>query len=226
MNLKEHYQKLYKASIENILSDHYEIDDFIDSNSDKRYGITFLLRPSIEIKEKLQKLLDELKKVEPDQYYYPNSDIHITVMSIISCYEGFDLNTIDLSKYIALIKKCLTINGTIEIQFKGLTASNSCIIAQGFVNNNSLNNIRDNLRREFKNSNLEQSLDKRYAIQTAHATLVRFRKKFSEKNKFLNIIEHYKDFDFGTFKVGHFELVYNDWYQRDKFVKKLYEFKI
>ena len=225
MNLKEHYSNLYKASIENILSDQYEIDSLIDSDFDNRFGITLLLRPSIEVKESLQKFLDELKKVESDQYYYPNSDIHITVMSIISCYEGFDINSIDLPKYIALIKKCLTTNA-IEIQFKGLTASNSCIMVQGFMSNNSINAIRDNLRTAFKNSNLEQSLDKRYAIQTAHVTLVRFRKKFSEKDKFLDVLEQYQNFDFGTFKVNCFELVYNDWYQRERLVKKLHEFKI
>ena len=225
MNLKEHYSNLYKTAIANILSDHYDIDDLIDSDSDNRYGITLLIRPSIEVKENLQKFLGELKQVEPDQYYYPNSDIHITLMSIISCYEGFDINTIDLPKYIALIKKCLTTNA-IEIQFKGLTASNSCIMVQGFMNNNSINTIRDNLRTAFKNSYLEQSLDKRYAIQTAHATLVRFRKKFSEKDKFLDILEHYKNFDFGTFKVDCLELVYNDWYQREGLVKKLHVFKI
>ena len=39
--------------------------------------------------------IKEIKKIEPNQYFYPNSDIHITVMSIISCYDGFDMTKID-----------------------------------------------------------------------------------------------------------------------------------
>ncbi|WP_298504867.1 mutarotase [uncultured Maribacter sp.] len=226
MNLKEHYIQLYKDAIRKISSDHYEIDELIDSKLDQRFGVTLLFRPSNEVKGKIQKFLSELKQVEPNQYYYPNSDIHITVMSIISCYEGFDSKKIELSKYVELIKKCLPKKSDIKIQFKGVTASNSCIILQGFMNNNIINDIRNSLRKEFKNSKLEQSLDKRYSIETAHSTIVRFKEEFKQKEKFLNIIDKYVDFDFGTFEVEKMELVYNDWYQRKEFVKELHIFKI
>ena len=226
MNIKEHYSKLYNESIYNISLDKYAIDSLIDSKFDKRFGITLLIRPTNEVKNKIQKFINELKEVEPNQYYYPNSDLHITVMSIISCYDGFSIEKIEPLKYIELIKKCLSLNQNIEINFKGLTASNSCIMLQGFMNNNQLNEIRDNLRFEFKNSKLEQSLDKRYSIQTAHSTIVRFKNYFKQKQSFLKIIDKYSDYDFGTFTVNKIELVYNDWYQRKEFVKKIYEFEI
>lgn len=147
-------------------------------------------------------------------------------MSIVPCYEGFNIENIELVKYIELVKKCLPLNENIEINFKGLTASNSCIMLQGFMNNNLLNEIRNNLRVEFKKSELEQSLDKRYSIQTAHSTVVRFKNSFTEKHSFLKIIDKYVDYEFGTFEVKKIELVYNDWYQRKEFVQKIYEFKI
>ncbi len=226
MNIKEHYSKLYNESIYNISIDKYAIDSLIDSKIEKRFGITLLIRPTNEVKNKIQNFINELKEVEPNQYYYPNSDLHITVMSIISCYDGFSIEKIEPLKYIELIKKCLSLNQNIEINFKGLTASNSCIMLQGFMNNNQLNEIRDNLRFEFKNSKLEQSLDKRYSIQTAHSTIVRFKNYFKQKQSFLKIIDKYSDYDFGTFTVNKIELVYNDWYQRKEFVKKIYEFEI
>ena len=225
-NSKEHYSKLYNESISNISADKYEIDNLIDSQFDKRFGITLIIRPSNQVKDSIQKFINELKKAEPNQYYYPNSDIHITVMSIISCYEDFNIKNIELSKYIEFIKKSLPLNPNIEINFKGLTASNSCIMLQGFMNNNQLNEIRNNLRVEFNNSKLEQSLDKRYSIQTAHSTIVRFKTPFSQKQNFLKIIDKYVDYEFGTFEVKKIELVYNDWYQRKEFVKKIHEFEI
>lgn len=226
MNLKEHYSKLYKESINNISSGKYEIDNLIDSKSDKRFGITLLIRPSNEVKDEIQKFLCEVKKVEPNQYYYPNSDIHITIMPIILGYEGFDIEKIDLNKYTELIKKCLPLDKNIKIQFKGLTSCNSCIMLQGFMSNNVVNDIREKLRVEFKNSELEQSLDKKYFMQTAHSTIVCLRKKLNQKDKFLKIVDKYVNYNFGTFDIEKIELVYSDWYQRNKSVKKLHEFKI
>ncbi len=112
-----------------------------------------------------------------------------------------------------------------KIQFKGLTASPSCILIQGFLTN-TLNEIRDELRKTFKNSDLQQSIDKRYNIQTAHATVIRFKSELTDQTALINLIEKYREFDFGTFEIKQIELVYNDWYQREKFVKKLHTFSL
>ncbi|WP_231481143.1 2'-5' RNA ligase family protein [Sediminibacter sp. Hel_I_10] len=123
-----------------------------------------------------------------------------------------------------MIEKCIVEKKDINITFRGITASPSGIMIQGFIDNNELNAIRDRLRTEFKNSNLEQSLDKRYSIQTAHSTIVRFRTELSQKRKLLEFLDKNINYDFGTFKVNEFELVYNDWYQREKHVKEIYKF--
>ncbi|MCR8668438.1 mutarotase [Aestuariibaculum sp. M13] len=226
MNLKEHYSNLYDASIEKIKNNTYEIDDLIESKNDNRFGITLLLRPSEAVKANIQTFLSELKAIEPNQYYYESSDIHITVMSIISCYNGFQLENINIQDYIKIIQESLIDSPNIEIQFKGLTASPSCIMLQGFMNNEALNSIRDDLRQNFQNSTLEQSIDQRYAIQTAHSTVVRFKNKLEHKDAFLKTIETFKDKNFGTFKVHELDLVYNDWYQKEALVEKLFQFEL
>ncbi|GGW99959.1 2'-5' RNA ligase family protein [Salegentibacter mishustinae] len=226
MNLTEHYKKLYESSIINIENGDYRTDLLIDSPADRRFGITLLIRPPENVKNRIQLFLDELKQIDPSQYYYPNSDIHITVMSIISCYEGFRLDQISLPDYIDLIKESLSEIDRFEIKFKGITASDSGIMIQGFPQNDILNDLRNNLRTKFKNSDLEQSIDKRYSLQTAHSTVLRFRRKLQNKNKFLEIIEKYKNYDFESFEVKKLELVFNDWYQRKKNSKLLEKFRI
>lgn len=226
MNLENHYKKLYRDSINKISSDNYQIDTLIDSKNDRRFGLTLIIRPSNEIKTKIQDFLKNFKEIEPNQYYYPNSDIHITVMSIISCYNDFDMSKIDVQKYIDLTKKCILKGIDLNITFKGITASPSGVMVKGFMNNNVLNDIRDRLRKEFKNSNVEQSLDKRYLIQTAHSTIIRFRKELSHKENFLELLDNSINYDFGTFKVHKFELVFNDWYQREQYVKKIHDFVV
>lgn len=226
MDLKKHYNHLYNNAIEKIKTNNYTIDYQIDSASDSRLGITALIRPSLEVKNKIQDFIDELKKSNPNQYYYPNSDIHITVLSIISCYDGFDLKTISISEYSKIIQKSIEDIKDLEIHFQGITASNSAIMIQGFINNNSLDQLRDNLRKKFKNSGLQQSIDSRYTIQTAHSTVMRFREKIIDKEVLLKTLEKYRTFDFGKFKVKNIELVNNDWYQREHFTQDLHSFDL
>lgn len=225
MNLQEHYNQLYKASLKKISSDRYEIDPLINSAHDDRFGLSLIIRPSLAVKNEIQTFLNELNSIEPYQYYYPNSDIHITVISVISCYSGLKLAQIKVPEYIKLIEKCLKNQPPLTLSFKGITASPSCIMIQGFVSDNSLNNLRDRLRLGFRNSNLEQSMDERYLIKTAHATVFRFSEKLEHNERFLKIVEKHRDYDFGTFDVDDIELVYNNWYHQERFVSKLHQFK-
>tara|TARA_B100000953_G_scaffold15577_1_gene13719 strand:- start:323 stop:1003 length:681 start_codon:yes stop_codon:yes gene_type:complete len=226
MNLTEHYKELYESSIRLIENGDYKTDLLIDSPADRRFGITLLIRPPENVKNKIQLFLDDLKEVDPSQYYYPNSDIHITVMSIISCYEGFHLDQISIVNYIDLIQESLNEIARFKIKFKGITASDSGIMIQGFPENDIINRLRNNLRTKFRNSDLEQSIDKRYSIQTAHSTVVRFRRKLKNKNEFLEVLEIHKNSDFGSFEVKELELVFNDWYQRKRNSKLLEKFRV
>lgn len=226
MDLIAHYKELYIDSIQKIKSDQYSTDQLMDSPFDRRRGVTLVIRPNDTIRRNIQSFLNELRSIEPDQYYQPDSDIHVTVMSIISCYNEFDLNDIHVPHYVDLIQKSIPSDKSIEISFKGVTASPSCIMVQGFPGDQTLNSIRDRLRINFKESGLQQSIDLRYSIEGAHATVVRFRKPLTKKEDYLKLLEHYREYNFGTMSTDNIELVYNDWYQRKEFVRQLNQFKI
>lgn len=226
MDLTEHYNQLYKKSSEEISKGNYKLDTQINDTSDSRFGITLLIRPSEKVKAAIQLFLNELKAIESQQYYYPDSDIHITVMSIISCYEGFTLDKINIQEYIDIIQQSLVVLDKIKIEFKGVTASPSAIMIQGFPTDESLNTLRDKMRENFKNSTLEQSIDSRYSIATAHSTVLRFQEKLQNPEKLIEVIEQFRDYDFGEFTVENLELAYNDWYQREENTIHLAEFMI
>jgi len=225
MNLEEHYNTLYTQSLAKIASNTYEIDPMIDDETDQRFGITLVIRPNERTKANIQSFLNEIQTIEPNQYYYPDSDLHVTLLSVISCYTGFDINDIDINRYVDLIRETLKSYTKFNIQFRGITASPSCIMIRGFATE-ALNAIREDLRAAFKSTTLQQSIDKRYTIQAAHATVVRFKEKLSNPTALIDLIEKYKDFDFGTFEVNRIELVHNDWYQRKRFVQKLESFDL
>ena len=77
-----------------------------------------MLRPDNFVKDKIQKLLSKIKLIEPNQYFYRDSDLHLTVMSIISCYNGFNLNKIGIEDYTVGPKKGSTFNHWINISDK------------------------------------------------------------------------------------------------------------
>jgi len=224
MELYEYYEELYKRSIEKIKSGEYQIDPLIDSPHDKRAGLTILIRPPAEVKDKIHRFLEELKSIDSAQYYYPHSDIHITVMSVISCYEGFHLDRISIPAYETLIAESLKGIKNIKIKLHGITASDSCVMIRGYPQGSLLDTLRDNLRTNFINSDLEQSIDKRYAIKTAHSTVVRFQNRLNNTTEYLKILEKYKNMEFGEFLVKELEMVFNDWYQRERNTKRLQSF--
>ncbi|CAF0824510.1 unnamed protein product [Adineta ricciae] len=220
------YNQLYTSAIDKIQSDQYETDGMIDSLDDKRFGITLIIKPNEQIKDEIQKFLAALRRIEPDQYYYPSSDIHITVLPIISCHDGFQLDQISIQDYADLIRENLSIDGKLEIKFQGITASSSCIMIQGFPQQNSFNEVRNKLKSAFKASSLQQDIDKRYLMQAAHATAVRFRKPFVSKEEFLKVLEDYRNYNFGTMTVNEMELVFNDWYLKENIVQSLSRFQM
>ncbi|MBG9375171.1 mutarotase [Panacibacter sp. DH6] len=213
MQLKEHYTNLWNNALSKFEANAFEFDTLIDSVKDHRFGVTLVAKPSGNVKKNIHQMLLDLRAIEPGQYYYPTPDIHVTVLSIISCYNGFKLASIHARDYIAIIKKSLHGITSFPVFFEGITASPSCIMVQGFAGN-EIENLRNNLRSNFKNTDLESSIDKRYQIHTAHATVIRFRHALQQPQKFVERLKYYRNFHFGVTEVQEVSFVFNDWYQR------------
>lgn len=224
MNLKDHYNKLWEQSLQKFNRQEFEFDPIINSGNDIRYGITLRVRPSKQVKQNISTALQQIKGTAPNQYYYPSTDLHVTILSIISCYAGFFLDEVDQSEYQKLIHSAIGFISPFSITFRGLTASPSSIMVQGFPKGNQLETLIDALRREFKQSNLPHSIDKRYRLQTAHMTVIRFKKPFVQSEKFIRTVADFRDRNFGSCVVNQLELVGNDWYQQKEKVKLIDKF--
>ncbi|MFD1466731.1 2'-5' RNA ligase family protein [Hymenobacter caeli] len=214
MDLPAHYDAMRTAAIAAIARGEAEIDNLIDSPHDTRYGLTLLARPPARVTSAIEGLLADFRRIEPDQYYYPAADTHLTVMSIISCYDGFQLAMIDPIKYVDLVGTITRNARPFRVKFAGLTASAGSVIVQGFPWGDGLETLRQDVREAFRSAGLQQSIDQRYSIQTAHATVIRFRKPLLDAARVLAAIEKYRAWPIGTFEVDRVELVANDWYQR------------
>jgi len=226
MHLQEHYNNLYERSIADIRNGTHQTDSWIDAPNDNRRGLTLLIRPSTAIQHAINQFQQELMLIDDQQYYQPISDMHITVLSVISCSEYFDLDQIDLSAYIRLIEKSAQHISDIQLRFEGISTSPEAVLVQGFPINDRLEQFRKLLRKDFKTSGLYQTIDARYTLSTAHITTVRFRKKLRMSEKYADVLQHHRNTEFGSFQPTAIELVYNDWYQRGDVVETLHTFLV
>ncbi|TGE10432.1 2'-5' RNA ligase family protein [Hymenobacter fodinae] len=214
MDLQQHYDTMRATAFRQLAQGQAELDLLIESEHDTRRGITLLARPPASIRNRLEELLAEFRSIEPDQYFYPPLDMHLTILSIISCYPGFTLDLIEPAAYQEAMRHILVQVRPFTITFAGLTASAGGIMVQGFLEGTGLEQLRNSVRSFFRSSGLQQSIDQRYSIQTAHSTIMRFKSPLHNPAALLATMQELQQEVIGSFAVDTVELVYNDWYQR------------
>ncbi|WP_211224473.1 2'-5' RNA ligase family protein [Marinimicrobium agarilyticum] len=213
--LLSRYDLMWRDAVRRLQDGQYELDPLINSRNDTRRGVTALayLKSNPYLTKEIGDFLTELKRSEPRQYFYPESDLHLTVLSIISCEPGLRLGELDREAYSKTFRRAVQNAGSIKIHFRGVTASPSCILIQGFPEGEGLGRIRDRLREAFGASGLKTSIDARYKVSTAHATVLRFRSPIRDAELLLKTLSPYRAHHFGTLEVDEVGLVFNNWYQ-------------
>lgn len=226
MNLLNVYTDMWKNSETKIGSGDYQMDARVQAMFDTRRGISLVLYPSAEVKENIASFLSDIYSYEPEQYYYPFLDIHITVLSVISCAENFLLKRINVQEYIDVLTEAMKTSRSFSISFQGITASPSCVMVQGFPSDDSLQQLRESVRTQVRMSGLYESMDARYNLETAHSTVIRFSNPLRNPQRLVELLSKYRNTDFGSFNCIEVALVYNDWYQRNQHVQLLHTFSL
>ncbi len=224
--MEQIYQKMWSDNLPKIKQGTIHIDQNITNPFDNRKGITLLIRFEPSVRLAMTSFLEKTKLIAPNQYSYPNSDLHITALSIFSCQANFKLHQIHLADYKNLISKALHTQKAFDINFKGITLSPTGIVAKGYDDSGILNEIRNNLRAVFKASALDNTIDQRYVLKAAHCTLLRFKAPLQATTKFVDFVEQHQDFSFGTTRVKQIDFVYNDWYMKAKNVELLASYSL
>lgn len=226
MNLKHHYDQLWNQSLQKFRNNEFQLDPLLSSANDDRYGLSLIARPSDKVRRNVVRLLDEIKIAAPNQYYYPASDLHVTILTLISCYDGFTLNQIDTAEYQKIVEGAITNVPPFNIEFKGLTASPAGILIRGYPEGDWLSILRKKLRERIRSSGLQHSMDKSYIRKTAHITAIRFKEPLIQPRNFINKITQLKNYDAGSYVLDHVEMTGNDWYQKKGKVKTVARFPL
>ncbi|MDF0533123.1 hypothetical protein PY479_02380 [Shewanella sp. A32] len=213
------YQSMWQQATAAIGSGNYQTDALINNPADDRRGITALsyLQSSVPLLQQINQFLQGISELEPRQYRQPVADMHLTMLSIISCIAGLQLRDLNVAAYCEVFQQALAEVERFEVVFRGITASPSCILLQGFVaDTDQLSQLRQRLRQAYRDSGLPCSIDSRYKIATAHATLVRFNAPLQQPQRLLDYLTQYRDYAFGCHAVTQLSLVFNNWYQQQQ----------
>lgn len=65
-----------------VLVDEILAEELRHPGYDARCGVNLVCRPGPDVVQYIAYLQDELRRFEPDQYYYPASDLHLTLLEI------------------------------------------------------------------------------------------------------------------------------------------------
>lgn len=186
-------------------------DSFLLSpKTDARMAVAFLIRAKGEVSEKIADYLQEMKKTEPEQYYYLPQDFHITVLDIL---RGKPYRTLpeNIEDYITCIQKCADKVKPFCIDLEGVTASDNAVLICGYYEY-GLEEIRQSARKVLSERNL--TLEERYQTISAHITVARIPQRLNHQQQFLHQIK--KEIRFGKMEVDSLELTFHNWYDSKK----------
>jgi 2'-5' RNA ligase len=207
------YQQMWQNAWPLITQNQIKHDVYLNGKIDTRRGITLLARIKPPGSNAISTFLSQMQQLEPQLYYYPQSDLHVTVLSILSCSAGYQLAIEEQSDYVELIQDAVNKTAAFKLEFKGITLADNAIVVCGYVADDTLAKLRAELRQHVSASDLAHSMDARYNLVTAHSTVARFRGDLQQPSAFADFLQANREYSFGSLHVSQLELVVNDWYQ-------------
>ncbi len=183
-----------------------------DRDSDRRRGLTLLLRPVPPVRERITALIAELDAIAPGQHGYRADALHVTVLSLVSASETVRLEAIPLDAYRALLADFCAGEAPLSVHFTGVCASADSVFVCGSSDGDALNALRDRLRARLEQAGLDGVMERRYRSVTTHATILRYRTIPPDLPRLAAFLAAQRARDLGAFRVDTLELTFNDWF--------------
>ncbi len=162
------------------------------------------------IEEAYAGVVEAFSRVEPGQYYYPFSDLHVTIFDFLSVRAGYQRDG-GLETAFAEVAADALEGFSLELEFRGLAFSPAAGLIRGF-DGDGLVGLREGIRKGMRERGL--ALDERYESRSAHACFCRFREGPRRPLELCRLVEASRDTVIGQLRVGRVELVEHDWFNR------------
>lgn len=200
-----------------------QILPFLDNlDKDLCRGLTLIVRPSPQVAQQLESVNEELYKIAPRHFYYGPRRFHFTIISLVTARETFDIRKTPIELYEQTIREVLAVFPPFEVEFIGIGATKSSLIAKGFSVGGTLDAIRDVLRDRLCDAGLGNGVDERYRSRGAHITLARF-KVVDDFSPIIVYLDKFCEARLGHMCVWQAQLVVNDFCMSPEYIKVIAE---
>ncbi|UCG24999.1 MAG: hypothetical protein JSW55_03115 [Chloroflexota bacterium] len=209
----EIYDRLWAEALSYFEKNQVAVDPYLrDKAADRRLGLSVIGRPAPGVCRRFTAFLDQLKQVAPQQYFYQASEFHLTILSLFTATVEFTAHWANRDAYRAAVDQALHNGRSFAVRYEGVTASKNAVMVQGFAQGSGLEQLRAELRKALRAFGLDGGLDQRYAIETAHSTVLRFSSRPKDMPQLLALLKAHRAADFGVTTFDKLQLVKNDWY--------------
>ncbi len=199
--MADHRERLVRGAI--------ELDQMLRSpEDDTRLGISLIV-PIGFLDGAYPQLIERFKEAEPDQYYYPLSDLHVTIFDFISGRMDYQRDSGLEKIFIELSRRALADFSPFEFDLEGVTFSSAAGLLQGF-DSGQIVGIRSRIRSLLKEYGIPNT--ERYESESAHVTFCRFKSVLRNPAGLVDLIERNGDSKISHTTFRSFELVEHDWY--------------
>jgi 2'-5' RNA ligase len=224
---RQTYNRLWREAISSFGRGEPQTDPNLAGRvRDGRRGVALALRPDPAVQTAADRFLRKLAAAAPGQYFYRPDELHVTVLAVIPGSEAWREKIHDLAAIHAVIGNILKRRRPFVISFRGITASPGAVMIQGFPQDGALSEIRAELRTVLRENHLGGDIDRRYKINTAHITVMRFAHARTDWKAFVDLLKANRQTDFGKTRVGKLQLLWGDWYASARTVRTIQEYPL
>jgi 2'-5' RNA ligase len=168
--------------------DHLLIQELAASGADQRYGVNLIVRPPSHVVASIHALQERLRGHEPDQYFYPTADLHLTLIELCSSRSHDEAETLAAAVASALPEMVRTAPQAVLL--RSLLGYDQRACALNFLPaDHALQTLRRHVMTQLAAHGM--TIAPRYAPQSAHITLMRYiRPLQTDPRAWVNILEH------------------------------------
>lgn len=212
MSSRKLYDRIYASSIGKLEASDIAVDDHLvgDGKPDRRMGVSLIIGVR-SIATRYKGLLASMRRIEPDQYYYPVEDLHITVFDFIRGRESYRRDEESERLFMAISQKAAKRLAPFDIELEGIVCSAEAGLVQGY-DGDALIELREAIRGLMEAEGLMN--EERYRSESAHMTFMRFRKELARPDALCAFVGENRELRIGRERVAALELVEHDWYNR------------
>lgn len=147
------------------------IQELHSTHTDMRCGVNIVCRPTIDVVEYIASIQEYLSEFEPDQYYYPPSDLHLTLVEI--CHSRTPEDVALIADVVGSKFNRIAAATPLPKVDSPMLVFDSHAIALNFLPaDDALQNARHSIREELLNIGIP--MDSRHETPSAHVTLMRY----------------------------------------------------